>query len=52
MPLGKRLREDDGEPIEEEMSRLVPHLCERWAEGARLDAAIASILETLGFWDR
>jgi len=41
--------EDDGEPFEEKMERLVSTLEEQLAEGARLEQAIRKNLETLGF---
>ena len=41
--------EDDGEPFAEKMTRLVTELRDQQAEGARLDAAIAQSLNTLGF---
>ena len=47
--VGAAPREDDGEPFEDKMKRLVAQLREQQAEGARLDAAIAVNLEALGF---
>ncbi len=44
--------EDDGEPFEDKMNRLVAELREQRAEGARLDAEIEKNLKALGFWDR
>ena len=41
--------EDDGEPFEDKMTRLVAELREQQAEGSRLDAAISRNLESLGF---
>lgn len=41
--------EDDGEPFEEKMKRLVATLREQQAEAARLDAAIAANLKELGY---
>jgi len=41
--------EDDGEPFEEKMQRLVAQLREQQAEVAKLDAAIAKNLEELGY---
>jgi len=41
--------EDDGEPFEEKMTRLVATLREQQAEAAKLDAAIAKNLEELGY---
>ena len=40
--------EDDGEPFDQKMQRLVAELREQQAEGARLDIAIAANLEALG----
>ncbi len=42
--------EDDGEPFEDKMKRLVGQLREQQAEGARLDKAITDNLQALGFW--
>ena len=47
--VGAAAPEDDGEPFEDKMKRLVSQLREQRAEGARLDAAIAASLEKLGF---
>ena len=47
--VGAPPQEDDGEPFEDKMKRLVAQLQEQQAEGARLDAAIAANLEALGF---
>ena len=47
--VGAAPQEDDGEPFEDKMGRLVAQLREQQAEGARLDAAIAANLEALGF---
>lgn len=41
--------EDDGEPFEEKMKRLVAELQEQRAEAGRLDAAIARNLAALGW---
>jgi len=41
--------EDDGEPFEEKMSRLVAQFREQQAEAARLDAAIAASLKEIGY---
>ena len=41
--------ENDGEPFEEKMQRLVAQLREQQAEAAKLDAAIAKNLEELGY---
>ena len=50
--VGVEPQEDDGEPFEDKMKRLVSELREQQAEGARLDAAIAGNLEMLGFRGR
>ncbi len=47
--VGAAAAEDDGEPFEEKMARLVATLREQQAEAARLDAAIAANLEALGY---
>ena len=47
--VGAPPQEDDGEPFEDKMKRLVAQLREQQAEGAKLDAAIAANLRTLGF---
>ena len=47
--VGVEVPEDDGEPFEQKMRRLVAELEVQRAEGARLDAAIAESLKTLGF---
>jgi type I restriction enzyme M protein len=47
--VGAEAQEDDGEPFEEKMKRLVAQLREQQAEAGRLDAAIASNLMELGF---
>ena len=47
--VGAEPQEDDGEPFEEKMKRLVAQLREQQTEGARLDAAIAENLNSLGF---
>lgn len=43
--------EDDGEPFEDKMKRLVAKLREQQEQGAKLDMAIARNLTELGFWD-
>jgi type I restriction enzyme M protein len=48
--VGAETAEDDGEPFEEKMKRLVAQLREQQAEALRLDAAIARNLQELGFW--
>ena len=50
--VGAEPREDDGEPFEAKMTRLVAELRAQQAEGARLDAAIAENLERPGFGRR
>ena len=50
--VGAPPREDDGEPFEDKMKRLVSQLQEQQAEGTRLDAAISENLKALGFWER
>ena len=47
--VGVEPQEDDGEPFEKKMKRLVAELREQQTEGARLDAAITENLRTLGF---
>jgi type I restriction enzyme M protein len=47
--VGAEAQEDDGEPFEEKMKRLVTTLREQQAEAARLDAAIAVNLKELGY---
>ena len=47
--VGAEAQEDNGEPFEEKMKRLVAQLREQQTEGARLDAAIEANLESLGF---
>ncbi len=47
--VGVEAPEDDGEPFEQKMRRLVAELEVQRAEGARLDAAIAENLKMLGF---
>ena len=49
--VGAAPQEDDGEPFEDKMKRLVTQLREQQAEGARLDKAIEANLKALGFWD-
>ena len=48
--VGAKPQEDDGEPFEDKMKRLVAALCQQQSEGARLDTAIAENLAALGFW--
>ena len=47
--VGAEPQEDDGEPFEEKMARLIALWCEQQAEAQRLDAAIAENLKGLGF---
>ncbi|MDQ7859296.1 MAG: class I SAM-dependent DNA methyltransferase [Armatimonadota bacterium] len=47
--VGAEAQEDDGEPFEETMKRLVAQLREQQAEAAKLDAAIAANLKELGY---
>jgi len=47
--VGAEVQEDDGEPFEEKMQRLVATLREQQAEAAKLDAAITANLKELGY---
>jgi type I restriction enzyme M protein len=47
--VGAAAQEDDGEPFDEKMRRLVAELREQQAEAAGLDAAITTNLKELGF---
>jgi type I restriction enzyme M protein len=47
--VGAEAQEDDGEPFDEKMKRLVAQLREQQAEAAKLDAAIAANLKELGY---
>lgn len=47
--VGVAPQEDDDEPFEEKMQRLVAQLREQQAEAVRLDAAIAANLKELGY---
>jgi len=47
--VGAAPQEDDGEPFQDKMTRLVAELRGQQAEGAKLDVAIARNLEMLGF---
>jgi len=47
--VGAEAQEDDGEPFEEKMQRLVATLREQQDEAAKLDAAIATNLKELGY---
>jgi len=50
--VGAEAQEDDGEPFEEKMKRLVAQLREQQEEAAKLDAAIAANLKELGYGDK
>ena len=50
--VGVKIQEDDGEPFEEKMKRLVAELRAQQAEGVRLDTEIAENLKALGFGGR
>ncbi|MCY4381878.1 MAG: class I SAM-dependent DNA methyltransferase [Nitrospinae bacterium] len=47
--VGAEAQEEDTEPFEEKMKRLVAQLREQQKEGAKLDTAIEANLESLGF---
>ena len=47
--VGAEAQEDDGEPFEDKMKRLVAELRQQQAEAAKLDAAIEKNLKSLGF---
>jgi len=47
--VGAEEKEDDGEPFEDKMARLVAQLREQQAEAAKLDAVIAANLKELGY---
>ncbi len=47
--VGTETQEDDGEPFEEKMRRLVATLREQQAEASKLDAVIAANLKELGY---
>ena len=47
--VGAKAQEDDGEPFEDKMKRLVAQLREQQAEAAKLDDAIAANLKELGY---
>jgi len=47
--VGAEAQEDDGEPFDQKMKRLVSQLQEQKAEAAKLDAAIAANLKELGY---
>ncbi len=50
--VGVEPQEDDGEPFEDKMKRLVAELREQQSEGVRLEAAITENLKALGFGGR
>ena len=47
--VGAEAQEDDGEPFEDKMQRLVAELRKQQAEGAKLDEAIAANLKEFGY---
>ena len=47
--VGAKAQEDDGEPFEDKMKRLVAQLKEQQAEAAKLDYAIAANLKEFGY---
>jgi type I restriction enzyme M protein len=47
--VGSAPQEEDDEPFEEKMQRLIAQLREQQAEAAKLDAAITKNLEELGY---
>jgi type I restriction enzyme M protein len=47
--VGAEAQEDEGEPFDDKMKRLVRTLREQQAEAAKLDAAIAANLRELGY---
>jgi len=49
--VGAEEKDDDGEPFEEKMMRLVALLREQQAQAAMFDAAIAKNLKEIGFWE-
>ena len=49
--VGAAEQEQDSEPFDQKMQRLVAQLREQQAEAAKLDAAIARNLQELGFWE-
>ncbi len=49
--VGAEAQEEDGEPFEEKMQRLVAQLREQQKEAAKLDAVIAASLKELGYGD-
>jgi type I restriction enzyme M protein len=49
--VGAPEQQDDDEPFDQKMQRLVAQLREQAAESAKLDATIARNLQELGFWE-
>jgi type I restriction enzyme M protein len=49
--VGAAEQEEDDEPFDQKMQRLVAQLREQQTEAAKLDAAIAANLKELGFWE-
>ena len=49
--VGAEAQEDDGEPFEDKMQRLVAELRTQQTESAKLDTAIEANLQKLGFKD-
>jgi type I restriction enzyme M protein len=49
--VGVVVEDEDDEPFEEKMKRLVEQLRKQQAEAAKLDATIAANLTELGFWE-
>ncbi len=49
--VGAEEAEDDGEPFDEKMKRLVAQLRGQMAEAEKLDAEIAMNLKDIGFWE-
>jgi type I restriction enzyme M protein len=49
--VGAAEQEEDDEPFEQKMGRLVAQLRAQQAEAAKLDAAIVANLKALGFWE-
>jgi type I restriction enzyme M protein len=49
--VGAAEQEEDDEPFEQKMGRLVAQLRAQQAEAAKLDAAIIANLKALGFWE-
>jgi type I restriction enzyme M protein len=47
--VGAEAQEDDGEPFEEKMERLIAQIRDEQAEAAKLDEAIAENLRVFGF---